>query len=97
MDFLENFKAFFTAAEGWGSLSQSREGQSQRNEIRICEGRLAVSKLALAAHLAPKRVTVQCGDKSVDCSFSFEDGVLAISLQQHTVVEAGHTLLIRLG
>jgi hypothetical protein len=93
----ENFKGFFTGPEGWGSLSQSREGQSQRNEVSVCEGRLAVSTLALAATSAPKQVKVQCGGKSVDCSFSFKDGVLAISLKRPAVAEAGHVLLIQLG
>ena len=91
----ENFKAFFTGPEGWGSLSQSREGQSQRNEISVCEGRLPVSKLALAARSAPKRVKVQCGGKSVDCSFSFDDGVLVISLERPAAVQAGQTLRVR--
>lgn len=93
----ENFKAFFTAAEGWGSLSQSREGPSQRNEISVLEGRLAVSKLTLASRSAPKRVKVQCGGKSVDCSFSFNEGVLTVSLERPAVVEAGRTLLVRVG
>jgi uncharacterized protein (DUF608 family) len=89
----EHFKGFFTAAEGWGNLSQAREGQTQRNEISVCEGRLAISTLALAAISAPKRVKVQCAGKSVDCSFSFQDGVLAISLKRPVMVEAGRTLL----
>ena len=93
----EKFKAFFTSPEGWGSLSQSREGQSQRNEISVCEGRLPVSKVALAAISAPKQVKVQSNGKSVDCSYSYKEGVLSIALKHRAVVEAGHALLIRVG
>jgi non-lysosomal glucosylceramidase len=93
----EQFKGFFTSPEGWGSLSQSRQGQSQRNEISVCEGRLPISSLAFAAATAPKQVKVQCADKPIDCTSSFSDGMLTVLLKRPAVVEAGQILLARLG
>jgi len=86
------FKGFFAGPEGWGSLSQSREGQSQRNELSVSEGRLVVLTVALAVASAPRRLKVHCGGRSIDCSFSFNDGVLAIAFKRPAVVEAGKTL-----
>ena len=43
----ENFKAAFTAAEGWGTLSQSRTDISQTNRIEVKSGGLRVKSLAL--------------------------------------------------
>jgi len=93
----EQFKAFFTAPEVWGSLSQSREGQSQRNEISVREGRLAISKVALAAMSAPGRVKVQCGGKAIESVFRFSAGVLEVTLKQPGVVQADQALVIRFG
>ena len=42
----ENFKAAFTAAEGWGSLSQSRDGKTQTNRIEVKWGGLRLKTLA---------------------------------------------------
>ena len=92
----ENFKCFFSGPEGWGSLSQSREGPAQRSEIHVREGRLAVAKMALAPMAAPKRVQVDCGGKSIASVFHFNAGVLEISLKRPVVVEAGQRLVVRL-
>jgi hypothetical protein len=41
----EDFKAFFTAAEGWGSLVQKRAGNSQTNRIEVKWGKLSARTL----------------------------------------------------
>ena len=87
-----HFKGFFAGPEGWGSLGQSRDAAFQRNEITVCEGRLPVSTLTLAVTSVPGRVKVQCGGRSIDCSFRCNDGVLAIAFKRPAVVEAGKTL-----
>ena len=92
----DQFKCFFTAPEAWGSASQSRQGQAQRNEITVCEGRLPVSTLALAATPAPKSVEVQCAGKSLESSFTYNAGVVAISLKSPAVAEAGQSMTVRL-
>ena len=43
----ENFKAAFTSAEGWGSLTQSRNGKAQTNRIEVKWGQLRLKTLAL--------------------------------------------------
>ena len=90
------FKCFFTAPQAWGSASQSRQAGSQVNEIAVCEGRLPVSNLALAATPAPKSVEVQCAGKSLESSFTYKAGGVAISLKQPAVMEAGQSMTVRL-
>jgi uncharacterized protein (DUF608 family) len=93
----ENLKGFFAAPEGWGSLRQSREGQAQRNELSVREGRLALGEITLAPGAAPKSVKVECGGKTIPSTFSFTAGVAVVSFQRPVVVEAGQTLAVRLG
>jgi hypothetical protein len=44
----EDFTAAFTAAEGWGSLSQTRRPGRQTNSVSVAWGRLVVGELAFA-------------------------------------------------
>lgn len=44
----ENFKAAFTAAEGWGSLEQIRTISSQANTIKIVYGKLVLQQIEVA-------------------------------------------------
>jgi uncharacterized protein (DUF608 family) len=93
----ENFKGFFAGPEGWGSLRQSREAAAQRNEISVREGRLAVTEITLSPTVAPKRVKVECGGKTIRATFSFDAGAVVVSLRQPAMVEAGQTLVVRMG
>jgi uncharacterized protein (DUF608 family) len=93
----ENFKGFFTGPEGWGSLRQSREGAAQRNELSVRAGRLAVTEITLNPTAAPKQVKVECAGKTIRSTFSFNAGVVVISLRRPVVAEAGQTLVVRLG
>jgi uncharacterized protein (DUF608 family) len=93
----EKFKGFFAGPEGWGSLRQTREGTAQRNELSVREGLLAVAQITLASNAAPKRVKVESGDKTIPSTFSFNAGAVVVALQPPAVVQAGQTLLVRLG
>jgi uncharacterized protein (DUF608 family) len=92
----ENFKGFFAGPEGWGSLRQSREGQTQRNELSVREGRLAVAQITLALTAAPGRVKVECGGKTIPSALSLNAGLAVVSLSRPVVVQAGQTLAVRL-
>jgi hypothetical protein len=93
----EKFKGFFAGPDGWGSLRQTREGAAQRNELSVREGWLAVAEITLASNAAPKRVKVESGGKTILSTFSFNAGAVVVALQPPAVVQAGQTLLVRLG
>ncbi len=44
-----NFKSFFTAAEGWGNISQQQSGNQQKNSISIAWGKLRLNSVTIAA------------------------------------------------
>jgi non-lysosomal glucosylceramidase len=91
-----HLKGFFAGPEGWGNLRQSRDGQAQRNEFSVREGRLVVKEITLAPNSAPARVKVECGGQTSPNTFSFNAGRLLISLDRPVVVPAGQTLVLRL-
>ncbi|MGD0261267.1 MAG: GH116 family glycosyl hydrolase [Verrucomicrobiota bacterium] len=93
----ENFKGFFAGPEGWGSLRQSREGAAQQNEISVREGRLAVREITLSPTAAPKQMKVECGGKAIRSALSFKAGMVVVSLRRPVMVEAGQTLVARMG
>lgn len=44
----DNFKGFFTSAEGWGNITQYRESNKQQNTIEVKYGRLSLKQLNLS-------------------------------------------------
>jgi hypothetical protein len=44
----ENFKAAFTATNGWGSLQQTRTTTSQTNSLKLAYGKLKIQEIELA-------------------------------------------------
>jgi non-lysosomal glucosylceramidase len=54
----DDFKAFFTAAEGWGALQQERTAQTQRNIVEVAHGRLVVRELAFELPAGAKASTI---------------------------------------
>jgi uncharacterized protein (DUF608 family) len=91
----ENFGSFFTAAEGWGTLRQSRAGQGQRNEIFVREGKLAVSEVVLNSAVAAGQIAkVEKAGRVLESASRVADGVLVILLKQPVSVSAGESLVI---
>jgi hypothetical protein len=92
----ENFKAFFCGPEGWGSLRQSRDGATQRNEVAVVEGQLGVAQIRLVPGGQAQKVAVTLGGAPVPANLQpAADGVL-VTLATPVVVKAGDTLSITL-
>jgi hypothetical protein len=71
----ENFKSAFTSAEGWGSLSQNRNGKAQINRIEVKWGGLRLRTLAfeLPPGVTLKAATVSVGPKRITAK-AFQTG-----------------------
>ena len=56
----ENFKGFFTAAEGWGNISQERKVNQQVNTVEVKHGRVALQilEIVLPGKTKPKKINV---------------------------------------
>jgi non-lysosomal glucosylceramidase len=92
-----HFKSVFTGPEGWGSLSQSRQAEAQRNEIQVVEGRLNIGEITLNCSRAPKQVQAQKTGNLVGSSFVVHDGNVIVTLNQPMTLGAGESLEIRWG
>ncbi|MCL5279966.1 MAG: GH116 family glycosyl hydrolase [Planctomycetes bacterium] len=80
----ENFRAAFTAAEGWGSFAQTRAADAQREQIDLRWGRLRLKSLALAVPQGWRtaETTIRRDDSPVANTCTLRDGRLEIELSQ---------------
>ena len=94
----EHFRSAFTAAEGWGTLSQSRAGRTQTSEVAVRWGRLRVVSVSLElpdhARLAGTAVTL--AGRPVAASAAQDGRRVTLSLDRETVIDAGSSLTVAL-
>jgi len=92
----ENFRAAFTAAEGWGSFSQKRDGGTQREQIELRWGQLRLKSLAFAVpdRFRSLEVSVIAAGKPVEYDYALEDGHVKITLKKRLVLSENQTLEI---
>jgi len=90
----ENFRAAFTAAEGWGTFSQKAEGGRMKAEIAVKWGKLRLKTLALALpeNSKPPKISVTLDGKPVRATHTQDAHRLHISLAAEANLEAGHSL-----
>ncbi|MBN1911874.1 MAG: hypothetical protein JW818_19185 [Pirellulales bacterium] len=88
-----NFRAPFTSAEGWGTLTQSRAKDSQTNAVLVKHGRLRLKTLALAVEqFTPTSVRATAGNKNLPASLTITQGRAQIELAQEVVLEVGQSV-----
>ncbi len=90
----DNFKAPFTAAEGWGTFSQRRTDGSQTATIELKHGKLRLKTISLAVRpkeQAPSaRVTVNA--KPIQATTSLNGGRLVITFAGEVALDANDSL-----
>lgn len=96
----ENFRAAFTAAEGWGSFSQRIERRRLSAGLMLKWGRLRVRTLALQVPegwpSAP-HVTAAMAGKTVRAACSGQGRRLVIEFNRPLMLAAGQALQVRVG
>jgi non-lysosomal glucosylceramidase len=90
----ENFRAAFTAAEGWGTFAQKRTGKSLKAQILLRHGKLRLHTLALAG--AFRKVTSKRNGKSVSATVVAKDGHVVVTFTPVLILEAGQELIVSL-
>jgi len=90
----EDFRAAFTAAEGWGTLVQRQESARQLDRIELRWGRLRLSSLALSvpASVGRNRVTMVAGGKRLEAEATWEEERLLLKLREPVTLATGDTL-----
>jgi hypothetical protein len=86
-----DFRAAFTAAEGWGTIRQRTESKSQKAEVDLKWGklRLRTVSLELAENVRAGSAVVRAGGKEVKASLSQNGRRITVQLAKEIVLKAG--------
>jgi non-lysosomal glucosylceramidase len=94
----ENFAAFFSGAEGWGLLKQTREGRTQTNTVEVRWGRLRLKSFAAALPAeaaAPTLVSVTAAGRTIQGRHLAGPASATVAVSEPMTLEAGQSLDVR--
>ena len=100
----EDFRAAFTAAEGWGTFRQrvldeaGQVGRALEAAVELKWGSLRLRTLALTLPdgVAGNHVTLHAGGKAVACAAEVSGGRVRITLAAELILRAGQALEIHI-
>ena len=91
-----DFCAAFTSARAWGTFSQKRLGNTQRERLELCWGKLAVQRLAfdIPAGKTPYAVKVMVNGERTKTVYDMQENRVRISLPSRLAIAAGQEIRI---
>ncbi len=94
----EDFKAAFTAAEGWGTFSQTVSRRNQAELIEVRHGKLRLNELGfdLSGDMEPANVTVRLNSKNLRFRHDIDGRKLRITLTSPVSLAAGEKLRVEI-
>jgi len=94
----DDFRAAFTGADAWGTISQKRENGNQVNQIEVKWGTLRVGTLALevAKNTELKSVSVKLPGESLDVRYDQDGQRVTIALINRIEVNVGGVMEVEL-
>lgn len=95
----EDFRAAFTAPEGWGTYAQRRSPTGLDATLAVRHGQVSLQRLRLTPDPAhrPTTVTATLAGKAVAVTLEpATDGTVSVVLTQRTVLPTGSTLAVTL-
>jgi uncharacterized protein (DUF608 family) len=92
----DNFKAPFTAAEGWGSYSQQLSNNVMKCLLELKYGQLQLNSFSADAPKGRKvkTVTVSLGGKTVAAKWEQKNANVLVSLQNRVTVKTGEQIVV---
>jgi len=92
----EDFRCFFTAAQGWGQLSQVRTGGRQKQSIELRYGTLRVTSLVFEAAPGAKvsKVDVRIAGRAIPATHRRSGSRVEISLSQECTIRKGESIVV---
>lgn len=91
----ENFRAPFTAAEGWGTFCQTVAKGGMQAKHLVGWGKLSLKSLRLNPRdLAVKQVEVTLGGTKVDAKLVKDESGVSVEFAAPVSISAGHELAI---
>ena len=91
----DHFSGFFTGAEGWGNLTQTRKDNAQMNEIRVAYGKVILRQVELGTSQSARSIKVSLGSKTIPSTFKYNNGKLVIHFAEQTIHD-GQNLQIKI-
>jgi non-lysosomal glucosylceramidase len=94
----QDFRAPFTAAEGWGTISQKQDDKAQRQRVDVRWGQLRVKTLAfeLPAGRRVDRMSVSSAGRPVVATHVQEGSRVIVTLTRETLLGEGQALEVEL-
>ncbi len=80
-----NFNGFFTAAEGWGNLKQTRNQSGQSNVVSVSFGKVQLKSLSVELAENSSNIKVFFGNIEIPASPTFRNGMLTVEFNDVTV------------
>jgi non-lysosomal glucosylceramidase len=93
----DHFKTAFTAAEGWGTFEQTREGGGQTERISIVWGQLRLKSLSFVVPAAFQSVSVTVGGRKVAVTPQTVDEQTLITFERDIMLKENDTIEIQFG
>jgi uncharacterized protein (DUF608 family) len=90
----ENFKAPFTAAEGWGTYTQQKNNQGMQATITVAYGTLSLNVFSLQSSKKVGRITVRLGNKIIPATVKQEGDNCIIQFKKPVLVSTDQSLHI---
>jgi uncharacterized protein (DUF608 family) len=93
---VDNFKAPFTAAEGWGSYTQRQSENAMESVLEPKYGQVQLSSFSVDTPKGKKakKVTVSLGGQTVPAKWEQKGANVLISLQNRTTVKTGERFAV---
>jgi non-lysosomal glucosylceramidase len=92
----EDFKAAFTAAEGWGSYSQRITGSDMTAEFAVKWGKVTLNSFSLASKGPSAGFKAMLDGKEIPAEVTGNDGKVTVALRPSVIVPVGHSLVLHL-
>ncbi|MDR1201741.1 MAG: hypothetical protein LBL58_08965 [Tannerellaceae bacterium] len=94
----EKFSGFFTSAEGWGNITQTKRESIQQNTVEVKYGRLTLGQLNLSAlpGISLKEVKIFHNNKEIPVSVEVENNKVTITFNK-IELKKGDQLNVRIG
>jgi uncharacterized protein (DUF608 family) len=92
----ENFRAAFTAAEGWGTYQQKREPARFSASLEVAYGRLQLAEWSVVPGFTPREVHATVDGKAVSAALRLVEGRVFVEFSHEVVVQQGAKLDIEL-
>ena len=95
----EDFRCVFTAPEGWGTISQKRNGPRQVNRIEVRWGRLSGRTLAFEVPDGAKvqDTSVTLAGREIEGKVTQDGARVVLTANEDVTVKAGQAIVVEMG